>query len=415
MATTRRGRGEGALYQRHDHPTCPPVAEDGDRPKHNCRGRWVKTIDLGWTNGKRSRKVIYGHTKAEVLDKEKQLRTSGRDRLRTNTHTVETWMLHWLEHIAPERCRPQTLEGYSQKINGYIIPLLGKHRLDTLEPRHLREMYDRMGKECNQIKAGEKCPHSPSHGLSHATRRQTHAILRRALTIALRERLVVENVATLIDAPSTKTTRRDRLSPGEAKLVLATAGDDDYAARWWLGFHQGMRQGEILGLPWALVNFDENSITIARTLIYVKGKPAFGEPKSETSKRVIPMTPQVRSHLWVRWAAYLARCAELGVDPDLTSLVFAQAHGGPIGRKMDWARWKVLLQRAGVRHVSVHSMRNTTAELLEDAGVPPRLAAEILGHSSEKQTYDYQRGRNLETRRKAMEALESTWNADDVA
>jgi integrase len=412
--TTRRGRGEGSLYQRHDHATCPPVGDDGERPKHRCRGRWVKTIDLGWSNGTRRRKVIYGTTKGEVLDKERDLLRTGRAEHPASTHTVKTWMTYWLEHIAPDRCRPQTLAGYASKINQYVIPLIGRHRLDKLEPRHLREMYERMGTQCPPQTRGEPCTHSPSHGLSHATRRQTHAIIRRALTIALRERLVVENVATLIDAPSTYTARRDRLTSSEARLVLAKADadDPDYTARWWLGFQEGMRQGEALGLPWMFVDFEQRTIAIVRTLVTVGGRLAYGEPKSETSKRIIPMTPQVHAHLLTRWGAYVARCEAAGVPVDLTSPVFAQAHGGPVGPKTDWKRWRNLLASAGVRHVSLHSMRNTTAELLEDAGVQPRLAAEILGHSNESQTYDYQRGRNLEARRNAMVALEGAWSVD---
>ena len=45
-SVTRRGRGEGAIYQRHDHKTCP-AAVDGVRPEHRCRGRWVSVVDYG--------------------------------------------------------------------------------------------------------------------------------------------------------------------------------------------------------------------------------------------------------------------------------------------------------------------------------------------------------------------------------
>lgn len=403
----RRGRGEGALYQRHDHPTCPPLDTDRNRPDHRCRGRWIKTIDFGWTAGARRRKVLYGNTKSEVLQKEKDLQTKTGHIRPTNKTTVEAWMTYWITNIAPERCRPQTLTSYESKINSYIIPLLGRHRLDQLQPRHVRDMYTRLRMPCP---SPNKCGHSPSHGLSESTLRQTHAILRRALTIAVRERMIVENVATLIDPPTTATTKRERLTVPEARLALETAKEGHHISRWYAALHQGMRQGECLGLAWAMVNFDQDTITIARTLVKTTGGVAFGSPKSESSKRTIPMTPHMSSHLRVHWARYVTRCEAEGREPDLAALVWCQPSGVPIGHKTDWERWKRFLTNAGVPHVSLHSARNTTAALLEEAGVPARLAAEILGHSSVDQTYAYQKDAGLENRRAAMAALEAAWS-----
>ena len=69
----RRLRGEGAVYQRHDHESCPKEV-DGERPKHNCRGHWVGVVDLGQIGGKRVRKTVTGHTLREVTAKFKALK-----------------------------------------------------------------------------------------------------------------------------------------------------------------------------------------------------------------------------------------------------------------------------------------------------------------------------------------------------
>lgn len=59
-----RSKGDGAMYQRHDHASCPK-ATGGVRPEHRCRGRWVGAVDV--TEGAtRRRAVFYGATKAEV-------------------------------------------------------------------------------------------------------------------------------------------------------------------------------------------------------------------------------------------------------------------------------------------------------------------------------------------------------------
>jgi hypothetical protein len=50
MSTRRRGRGEGSIAQQAD-------------------GRWQARVDLGWQNGRRRRKAVYGRTRKEAAAK----------------------------------------------------------------------------------------------------------------------------------------------------------------------------------------------------------------------------------------------------------------------------------------------------------------------------------------------------------
>lgn len=416
--SSRRGRGEGSIQQRHDHKSCPPL-EDGPldendkptriRPDHTCKGRWAVVVDHGWLNGSRKRSYVYGATKKEVLEK---VKSEGGGRI--SEWTVERWMNHWLDEVAALDVRPQTLASYRSKTRTYINPLLGKHRLDQLTGEHVEAMLKRMRQPCPRplIDGGREgeCPHQPHHGLSESTLRQTHAILARALKIAVRRRHATDNAARMIDAPSTKTAIRKKLTAAEAKLVLAKADERSDAARWWCALFLGMRQGECLGLPWSMVNFDEGTITIARTVTRVPGGVMWGEPKSESSKRTIPMPQMVASRLEIEWHRYVEAT---GGEPDLSSLVWAMPSGTPIGHKVDWKRWKALLESAGVPDVSLHSARQTAASLLESAKVPPRLAAEITGHGDVKMLYDYQRESTLEGRKDAMRSVEAKWSEPD--
>ena len=140
---SRRGRGEGGLYQRAD-------------------GYWVGTIDLGWVNGKHIRKTKTATTKTELLAKMKVLRNEiDKGGGLSEDSTVEAWLNHWLKFIVSERNRESTLEGYTSRVNTWLIPYLGKYRLSKLNQDHIRALY-RVMKE---------------QGSSDATRRRTHACL----------------------------------------------------------------------------------------------------------------------------------------------------------------------------------------------------------------------------------------------
>lgn len=386
------------MYQRHDHPTCPPpeVVTDDDnktrkvRPEHRCQGRWVGVLDFGWSGGKRRRRIVYGATKGAVQTKLRKLRESPATAAPTgNGHTVESWMTYWLTDIAAEQIRPQTMQSYRSKIDRYIIPLLGRHKLERLEPRHAREMY-------KELRA---------RGLSEATLRQTHAILSRALKIATREELVTRNVATLVEPPSTHTASRTPLTVVQARQVLEAAKGDPFESRWYAALCLGLRQGEALGLAWANVNLDEAVMIIDRTLILENNRPAFGVPKSDASRRAVPIPTPVLSRLKVHWGRYVEACRTKDREPDISSLVWCQPDGKPLHRKSDYNRWRDLLDKASVPQVPLHVARNTSAHLLESAGVPVRLAAEILGHSEVSMTYRYQLGASVDVHREALDSL----------
>jgi integrase len=380
----RRGRGEGSVYKR------------------SSDGRWVAVIDYGIEHGRRDRKVLYGRTKTEVLTKKKEAEKKRRPaRAHRAEHlTVTAWMREYLNDIAAPTLRPQTLASHRSKIEQYIVPLIGHHRLDRLEAKHIRRMYARLRQPCPQPTADGKCRHKPSHGLSEGTIRQTHIILSRGLKLAVREKLIPEAETTNVDPPSTKQTRRPQLTTAQADLLLASIVDEPDAARWHAALILGMRQGECLALPWGAINLANGSITIARSLVRANGTLEYGEPKSEASNRTIAIPATMLTQLEVARARHIA---EHDREPDPLDLVWGQASGKPTDPGKDSKRWRQLLANAGLPAVTLHSARQSAARRMEENGVPERLAAEILGHSNVTMTYRYQRGAGIEQQRKALE------------
>lgn len=371
--TARRGRGEGSIYQRTD-------------------GRWVAVLNLGWVEGKRRRKVAYAKTRAGAKTKLAKLTADHQaSALVVASPTVEQWLRYWFEEIAPERVRPSTLRGYSTYVEHYLIQNLGKHRLDRLEPGHVRQLYTKMRKD----------------GRQEATVRQAHAILKRALKVAMREGKVARNVCEMVDPPGTQKNTPTPLTIDQAHAALKAIENDPAAdARWHAALWLGLRQGEALGLTWGDVDLEESTIAVRGALQRVKGKGlVIVQPKSQKSRRLIPMPPTVRARFEVAWHAHVAA----GGDPH--GYIWHNGKGGPLDPKKDWEAWRDLLDKAGVPHVRLHAARNTTGSLLLAAGVDPTIVKEILGHSTVQMTQDvYQRG-TTELQRKAMLALEQHYTA----
>lgn len=371
----RRGTGEGSIYR-------------DDRS-------WRGVVVIGWTpEGKPIRKYVRGQTRKIVADKVRDLQ-AGRDAgtlAAGRVPTVGEWLEHWLSVIAPERIRPSTARGYGTYVRQYLVPLLGRHRLDKLRPEHLETAWADLA----------------GRGLSPATVRQAHRILSRALTVAVRRGHLPRNPATLIDGPSVVRAEVPSFSPAQARALMQATNGDRLATRWSAGLALGLRQGEALGLAWDAVDLDEGTLTVRRALqrqtwrhgcdeecgrkraaecpARAGGGLVVVEPKSLTSRRTIAMPEELTAALRVRRAegrrerlAAGDRWRGGGVFGDL---VWAQTDGAPIDPRADWQAWRALCDRAGVPRLRLHDARHTAATLLLVQGIPGRVVQGVLGHSS---------------------------------
>ena len=159
-------------------------------------------------------------------------------------------------------------------------------------------------------------------------------------------------------------------------------------ARVALAVLLGMRQGEVLGSGWDLIDWRERTIRIDRQAQRVRGRGVVLAPvKSRASNRVIPLPDDVLRLLraW-RTESRGTYPAWLTTLPDgstaAVELLFPTAKGTARERRDDWETWHQLLHAADCPTIPLHAARVTAATRMTEAGVHPRTVQEILGQSS---------------------------------
>jgi len=355
----RKANGESSIYQ-------------------DANGVWHGKVSMGLKdNGERDRRHVTGRRRADVLRKNRvleQQREAGMAAAAGRSPTVGSWLDHWLNTIAVRKVRPSTFTRYEQLVRLHLIPGLGHHRLDRLQPEHVEALYGRMH----------------DSGQAPASVLQAHRVLSRALKVAMQRGRVARNVATLVDAPSMVRERPVPLTGEEARRVLAAAVGTRNAARWSVALAVGLRQGEALGLPWLAVDLDVGTLTVRQALQRQRGKGlVIVEPKSDAGNRTIALPSPLRDALRAHRAAQLAERMAAGPEWDDHGLVFAQPNGRPLDPRGDNRAWMVLLASAEVHVARLHDARHTAATLLCQQGVPIRVVMEILGHSQVSLTMGY--------------------------
>lgn len=145
----------------------------------------------------------------------------------------------------------------------------------------------------------------------------------------------------------------------------------------------GLRQGEILGLSWADVDLDAATVTVTHALQRVDGRLVLVEPKSRTSRRVVPLPAFAIDALQAqrRRQRHDRLLAGSRWQPDERHLVFTTTIGTPLDGIAVTRRFQAVLRRAGLPHQRFHDLRHAYASLLLARGVAARVVMETLGHS----------------------------------
>ncbi len=342
----RRGHNEGSIYRRKD-------------------GRWTGVLTIG--GGKR--KYYYGRTRGEVQAKLASAAAglnSGLTPPASERLTVGQFLTGWLSDTVKPSVRPSTFRGYESKVRTHILPGLGKQPLVKLTPQRLEAFFN----------------HKRMAGLSPQTVQHLRAILRAALSDAVKWGLVQRNVAALVDGPRVPHHHIQPLSPDEARRLLEVVAPHRLGALFSVALAVGLRQGEALGLRWEDVDLDAGTLTVRKTLQRIEGEFELVEPKTVRSRRTIALPSAAVDALRRHRARQVEERLKAGsMWKNDWGLVFTTATGRPLQGTNVTRTFQQVLAKAGLRRQRFHDLRHSCASLLLAQGVHPRVVMETLGHS----------------------------------
>ena len=178
-----------------------------------------------------------------------------------------------------------------------------------------------------------------------------------------------------------------------------------------LAFATGMRQGELLGLKWSDIDFDENIIHVQRSTAIVNHIDKNGKieryrevwtPKTVNSIRDIPILPTTRTLL--RRHKIDQRLFFMAQGKKGSEYVFCTENGRIIDSSSLTKSYKRLLKRADVPYRKFHTIRHTFATEAIRRGVDPKDLQMLMGHADIQTTYIYVQA-NEKSKRDAIERM----------
>lgn len=391
----RRANSQGNVYQRPN-------------------GRWEARLryrDLD--TGEQKRVSVYGATQKAALAELDKVR----DRLkegqppRDATTTVAAWMAHWRATTLAASDRKQaTRELYANLSRKHIeAAAIGRVRLDRLRPSDVEKLVLDMR---SQMKPGEQTDDNPNpdpvRALSDSTIRSTYTVLRAGLDGAVRDGLLAKNPAAAVKRPGVERHEAHHLDRDSVVKLLDAARGSRYHPALVLIASTGLRRGEAAALRWEHLDLEGRALKVAATVARVDGKLVTTPPKTERSRRTVPLSVPVVEMLRAQRARQKRERLQAGNQWRESGLVFPTEFGTQVDPRNLLRTIQAAAKKAGLQDVAVHTLRHSAASAWLEGGVHIKAVADLLGHSSISITGDIYGHAEDATARAAVDGLANT-------
>ena len=279
---------------------------------------------------------------------------------------VDAWFDYWIS-IKKKTVRPNTVRNYIERYERNIKGVIGKKLLTEVKPIHCQKIFSDMADE----------------GYKTTTIYQIRIALYNMMDFAKENDVIINN-------PCKKSVKSDMGKPSDKKEALTIdvqkkflegATGQSYENQYRFVLQTGLRTGELVGLKWDDIDFENRTLTISRTMEfrYKVGEWRVGPPKSKSGYRTIPLTDEAIRIL----KAQKEKNSKIKViNMEWADQVFLCRKGEPVKNSAyDTALFKIC-DKVGIKRFSMHVLRHTFATRCIEAGMMPKTLQKILGQSN---------------------------------
>lgn len=313
-----------------------------------------------------SQKYIYGSTrtrKRDALSDETKLKHelySG-SYIEETTVTFDEAVNTYFNLLAVDRLSEGTLKNYQSLYVNHLEKTFGHRTLVSIRPYEIQQLWK------------EK-----SLTLANSTIIKAHTLMNNVYKQYVKWDEIKNNPLDKVDKPRTRYRTAQIWTKEEAHTFLETAKEYQSYMVFWLALNTGMRSGEILGLTWDSIDFENNLIIVKQQYSRSKKKIVY-HTKTSTSMREIDLSHSQMDVL----------INHKNSQNPKSNIVCSNEIGGFIQERNVRRAKKVICDRTNVKLITFHELRHTHASMLVNMDEPLKYVQERLGHSDAKTTMNF--------------------------
>ncbi len=264
--------------------------------------------------------------------------------------TFGEYAKQWFERFKRPKLRPKTILSYETMFKCHIMPFFKDMTIDQIRTSDIQSFFETMPE------------------LSRSTVKHMRDVLHQVFDSAIEDEYLERNPtnSTRLVLPE-KVTERKALTAEEVRHILTQMsrlqGNDQLLLM--LLIYTGERKGEVLGLRWEDIDFENDLIHVRRSVVNIRNEPTVGEPKTKVGVRDVPLLPELR--------AFLEACPNhmgylLGGEKPFTESAYRRTYER-ISKRIDL--------HGATAHVFRHTFLTMAASSLD-----PKTLQAIAGHAS---------------------------------
>ena len=397
------------------------ILKDGEYQRPNG------TYEYRWRDKRQKRHVVYAKNLIVLREKQKQILKDFLNGLNVNNKiTVDDLYIKWKS--LKRGLKDNTFKNYQYLYEYFVSDQLGAILISNLKKSDIRSFYNYLAEE-RHVKV--------------STIDSIHTVLHQVLQIALDDEYITNNPSdnALKELKQSRTEGKKTnkaLTLNEQLLFEKFLETSSRYKGWYPVFitmlWTGLRVGEVTGLRWKDIDFENDTINVNHTLVYYDTRTqngvtfAINTPKTKAGERIVPLLPRVKEALLME----KERQTELDITckskiDGYTNFIFLNRFGNVfhqgtlnkalkrIVRDCNFAVLDgIIKSEVMLPNFSNHTLRHTFTTRMVETGTNMKAMQEILGHSDISTTMNIYAEATKELKEKEMvrlgESLENSFS-----
>lgn len=236
-------------------------------------------FEIASVDGKRKRKTKSGFaTKREAREAGKLAQQTYENigqAIEPSNMSYSDFLNEWVEQDCKLTCKSSTLQGYKKKIRLYIKPVLGEYRLKAITKNNLQDFITKMYND----------------GFSRNTISSVKGLLTKSFDFAVDRHYITSTPATRLIIPTkmqpqNKTRSKKHVYVPKKMMNKIFERFPEGTSAYiplMIGYHTGLRLGEIYGLVWGDIDFENKTLSVNRQVQWEAGEARSEEEKKKTN------------------------------------------------------------------------------------------------------------------------------------
>lgn len=282
----------------------------------------------------------------------------------------------WFEDYAKANLRNTTYE-QMLALRSRVYPAIGHLRMDKITTRHIQLFVNSLSKDGANKRTGK--------GLASKTIRHNLSLISDVFSYAVKMSVVSDNPCEKVTVPKTEIKEKKIYTRSEVQqfITLLDSAPLKYKTFFYLLLYSGFRRGEVLGIEWKDVDFEDNIISIRRTSNYTSKKGIYTDKtKTRKSQRSLKFPPLIMELLKEYRSEQDEEMFNMGDKWIETDRLYVQWNGKPMNNNTPYEWLRKFSKKHGLPFYGVHSFRHLFCSLLVNEGVDIVSVSGALRHST---------------------------------